>query len=175
MQKYIGRIVVLFTPIFVAGAAVLASQAQQLPGHPQLDQTEIVAVMVLAATSGIGAVVTWLVNLGKHERQAAGNVHSLEMEERWAEQREADRLDALPAPGSFDELLSKPMAEAVPLLREHLGLEAEIPQAELVLSTLAEVREGVAGASAAIGAVSERLDAIEANTPESAERGGDGN
>lgn len=124
VQKYIGRIVVLFTPVFVAGAAVLASQAEQLPGHPQLDQTEIVALMVLGAGSAIGAVITWLVNLGKHERTQLGIDR-----EREVDRRIETELD---------------FEDSGPVLEEIVGISAAV----------GELGNG-------IGALAERVDAIE--------------
>jgi hypothetical protein len=119
VQKYIGRIVVVLTPLFVGLVAYGATQVEKLPGHPQLNQTEIVALMVLGAGAVLPGVVTWLVNLGKHERQVLADKHDRAREDAWRA--------AQPEIGEFGELLGKSIEDAVPLLREHLGAEREDP------------------------------------------------
>lgn len=97
VQKYIGRVVVVFTPLFVALAAWAATQVERLPGAPQLDQTEVVSLLVLGAGSALGAVITWLVNLGKHERQKAAH-DAVNERDTIARQHELARVRAEQAP-----------------------------------------------------------------------------
>ncbi len=66
------RIVVLLTPIFVGLSAALASWiADHFPGAPNLDTTELTAVMVLAAASALTAAAQWLHGWQKHEAKQA--------------------------------------------------------------------------------------------------------
>jgi len=68
MQQYLGRIVVLLTPVFAGLAGWLAQlAATHLPGAPTLDATELTAVFVAGATLAVGAVVKWLNGLQAHE------------------------------------------------------------------------------------------------------------
>jgi uncharacterized BrkB/YihY/UPF0761 family membrane protein len=67
-NPYIGRIVVLLTPILAGVAGYIAQlAAKYLPGAPELDQGELTAIFVAGAAAVIPVVVTWLYNLGKHE------------------------------------------------------------------------------------------------------------
>jgi hypothetical protein len=170
VQKYIGRIVVVLTPLFVGLVAYGATQVEKLPGHPQLNQTEIVALMVLGAGAVLPGVVTWLVNLGKHERQVLADKHDRAREDAWRA--------AQPEIGEFGELLGKSIEDAVPLLREHLGLNAKIPGAETVLLELDSILAMAGQISNAVGALEERVGTIESGrshtacTPIPADRGG---
>ena len=69
MEQYIGRIVVIFSPILFGLAAWFSTWcADNLPGTPQIapkDLGEIAVAGVLAA--GL-ALYKWLDNRGKHER-----------------------------------------------------------------------------------------------------------
>ena len=70
-NSLIGRFVALFTPIFaVVAGAIAAWVAQQIPGVA-LDQTQIVAFMVVASTSALTAAWKWLQGLQQHERLVA--------------------------------------------------------------------------------------------------------
>lgn len=80
MQKYIGRIVVLLTPVFAGVSGALVSWvANNLPGAPSLDATELTALFVAGAGLALGAVVKWLDGLQKHEarREVAYPVQEL--------------------------------------------------------------------------------------------------
>lgn len=68
-NPYIGRIVVLFTPIFAGLSGWLATRAAEiLPGMPSLDETELTALFVAGAFAAVGVVVKWLDNRGKYEQ-----------------------------------------------------------------------------------------------------------
>lgn len=69
-NPYIGRIVVLLTPVF-AGIAGWITQfvADNFPGAPALDETELTAIFVAGAVSIVPVVVKWLDNRGKYEER----------------------------------------------------------------------------------------------------------
>lgn len=68
MQKYVGRIVVLATPVFAGVSGWVAQQAATvLPGAPVLDQGEMTALFVAGAGAAVAAVWKWLDGLQKHE------------------------------------------------------------------------------------------------------------
>lgn len=70
---YIGRIVVLLTPIF-AGVSGWICQlvADNFPGAPALEDGELTAIFVAGAGAAAAAVYKWLDNRGKHELQNPG-------------------------------------------------------------------------------------------------------
>lgn len=69
MENYIGRIVVLVTPILAGVSGWLSTWcAENLPGAPNLDGDELTAIFVAGALAATAAVREWLVNRGKHER-----------------------------------------------------------------------------------------------------------
>lgn len=72
METYIGRIVVLVTPI-IAGISGFIVQwvADNFPGAPSLDDGQLTAIFIAGVTAAAGAIVTWLNNRGKHERGEA--------------------------------------------------------------------------------------------------------
>lgn len=71
IETYIGRVVVLLTPVFAGVAGSLASwAAQHLPGGPALDSGELTAVFVAGAGAATSAVLAWLKGRREHERDA---------------------------------------------------------------------------------------------------------
>lgn len=68
-NPYIGRIVVLLTPVFAGVAAWLVAWiAENLPGSPVVDGSELTALSVAGALAAGGAVIQWLNNRGKYEQ-----------------------------------------------------------------------------------------------------------
>jgi NAD(P)H-flavin reductase len=69
-NPYIGRIVVLLTPVFAGLSGWVSTQAAKyLPGTPALDEAELTAIFVAGALAGVGAVVKWMDNRGKYEER----------------------------------------------------------------------------------------------------------
>jgi hypothetical protein len=69
--SYISRFVALLTPVFVVGAAWLAGAvAKKVPGA-HLDQGQLVAFMIAAATAALAAAWKWLQGWQQHERMVA--------------------------------------------------------------------------------------------------------
>ena len=64
------RFVALLTPVFAIAAGWLGSRAAQLTGV-DLDETQIVAFMVTAATTALAAAWKWLHGWQQHERLVA--------------------------------------------------------------------------------------------------------
>lgn len=80
LEEYIGRVVVLLTPVFAGLAGALASwAAQNLPGGPVLDSGELTAVFVAGAGVATSAALTWLKGRREHERDAAAARHELRL------------------------------------------------------------------------------------------------
>lgn len=72
IETYIGRIVVLLTPVFAGVAGWLATwAAAHLPGNPALDATELTAVFVAGAGAATSAVLAWLKGRREHEAHLA--------------------------------------------------------------------------------------------------------
>jgi len=70
-QSLIGRFVALLTPIFAVAAGYLAGiVAQYIPGA-NLNQAEVTAFMVIAATSALTAAWKWLQGWQQHESLVA--------------------------------------------------------------------------------------------------------
>jgi hypothetical protein len=68
LEEYIGRIVVLLTPVFAGVAGTIASwAAQNLPGGPALDSAELTAIFVAGAGAATSAVLAWLKGRREHE------------------------------------------------------------------------------------------------------------
>ena len=64
------RIVVLLTPLFAALAGAAASWlAENFPGSPQIDETQLTALIVAAATSALAMAAKWLHGWQKHEER----------------------------------------------------------------------------------------------------------
>ena len=71
-NPYIGRIVVLLTPIFAGLAGWIATRAAEwLPGMPDLDEAELTALFVAGGLFAASAVYKWLDNRGKYEQGVA--------------------------------------------------------------------------------------------------------
>jgi hypothetical protein len=69
LEEYIGRIVVLLTPVFAGFAgAISVWAARNLPGAPALDAGELTAVFVTGAGFATSAVLSWL--KGRREYEA---------------------------------------------------------------------------------------------------------
>ena len=69
LEEYIGRIVVLLTPVFAGLAGWLATwAAQHLPGGPVLDQEALTAIFVSGVGAAVAAVLSWL--KGRREFEA---------------------------------------------------------------------------------------------------------
>lgn len=64
------RLVTLLTPLFAVGAGWVGSWVAQHTGA-ELDQTQIVAFMVVAATCALGAALKWLHGWQQHEMLVA--------------------------------------------------------------------------------------------------------
>lgn len=68
----LNRIVALLTPVFAGLAGSLADWlAQNVPGGPQLDKSELTAVFVAGAVTALGAAYKWLDGWQKHETVVA--------------------------------------------------------------------------------------------------------
>ena len=68
-SPYIGRIVVLLTPVLASLAGWLAQlAAEYLPGAPDLDETGLTVVFVAGAGAVVAAIWKWLENRGKFEQ-----------------------------------------------------------------------------------------------------------
>ena len=63
----LGRWVALLTPVFVVVAAWAAGRVAQLVPGAHLDQTELVSLMVAAATAALAAAWTWFEGWHQHE------------------------------------------------------------------------------------------------------------
>lgn len=64
----ISRIVALLTPVFAGAAGALAAWvADNMPGAPHLDTTELTAVFVTVALAAGQAAATWLKGRGLWE------------------------------------------------------------------------------------------------------------
>lgn len=73
-NPYIGRVVVLLTPVFAGLSGWIATRAAEiLPGMPKLEDAEMTSLFVAGALTGIGAVYKWLDNRGKYEQAAELN------------------------------------------------------------------------------------------------------
>lgn len=73
-NPYLGRIVVLITPIFVGIAGWLTQWvADHFPGAPNLDAGELSLIFVAGALAAASAVYKWLDNRGKYEQGVALN------------------------------------------------------------------------------------------------------
>ena len=70
LEEYIGRIVVLLTPVFAGLAGWLATwAAQHLPGGPVLDAQALTAIFVTGAAAATSAVLSWLKGRREHEQR----------------------------------------------------------------------------------------------------------
>jgi hypothetical protein len=68
MEAYLGRIVVLLTPVFAGVAGWIATvAAEHLPGAPNLDAGELTAVFVAGAAAVVPIIYKWLEGLQRHE------------------------------------------------------------------------------------------------------------
>lgn len=67
MQPYLGRIVVLLTPI-IAGISgwIVSEAAKVLPGTPAIDGNELTLLFVAGTLTSGAAIYKWLENLAKH-------------------------------------------------------------------------------------------------------------
>jgi hypothetical protein len=63
----LGRWVALLTPVFVVVAAWAAGRVAQLVPGAHLDQTELVSLMVAAATAALAAAWKWFEGWHQHE------------------------------------------------------------------------------------------------------------
>jgi hypothetical protein len=67
----VSRVVALLTPIFAALAGALAAWvADNVPGAPRLDSTELTAVFIVIALTAAQAAATWLKGRGLWEASA---------------------------------------------------------------------------------------------------------
>ena len=67
----LGRFVTLLTPLFaMLSGAIAAWVAERIPGV-ELDQAQVAAFMVVAATSALATAWKWLQGLQQHERLVA--------------------------------------------------------------------------------------------------------
>lgn len=67
-NPYLGRIVVLLTPLFVGIAGLITAWVgKHFPGV-EIDGTELSALFVAGALAAGGAVIKWLDNRGKYEQ-----------------------------------------------------------------------------------------------------------
>ena len=65
---YIGRIVVLLTPLFTAVAGAIVTWIGTLIPGANIDGTELAALFVIGAGAAASAVYKWLENRGKYEQ-----------------------------------------------------------------------------------------------------------
>lgn len=73
-SPYIGRIVTLLQPLFVAASGLIVTYVgTQVPGA-NLDGTELAGLFAVGATAAASAVFKWLDNRGKHEQALAASV-----------------------------------------------------------------------------------------------------
>lgn len=69
MDKYIGRIVVLITPVILGLAAWFSTwAAEHLPGAPNIPASDIAEVAVAGVLAAGAAIYKWLSNRGNFER-----------------------------------------------------------------------------------------------------------
>jgi hypothetical protein len=66
-----GRCVAILTPLFTVAAAWLAGVVAQIVPGAHLDQGQISALMVTAATAALGSSWKWLQGWQQHERLVA--------------------------------------------------------------------------------------------------------
>lgn len=72
MDQYIGRIVVLITPLFAGVSGwIVAWIGENFPGAPTLDERELTALFIAGAGAAAAAIYKWLDNRGKFERNEA--------------------------------------------------------------------------------------------------------
>jgi hypothetical protein len=70
LEQYIGRVVVVLTPVFAGLAGWLATwAADHLPGNPQLDSGEITAIFVAGAGAATSALLSWLKGRREYEER----------------------------------------------------------------------------------------------------------
>ena len=68
-NPYLGRIVVILSPIFLGIGAWLATWiADNLPGNPEISGEDVQFVILGAFLALAGIVYKWLDNRGKHEQ-----------------------------------------------------------------------------------------------------------
>jgi hypothetical protein len=76
LEEYIGRVVVVLTPIFAGLAGWLATwAAAHLPGNPQLDSGEVTVIFVAGASAATSAALAWLKGRREYERDQAAIAH----------------------------------------------------------------------------------------------------
>lgn len=80
-NPYIGRIVVLLTPLFTAVAGAIVTWVGTIVPGANLDGTELAALFVAGSSAAASAIYKWLDNRGDYEQAAelnvlAGQVHS---------------------------------------------------------------------------------------------------
>ena len=76
IEEYIGRIVVLLTPVFAGLAgAISVWAARHLPGAPIVDPEALTAIFVSGVGAAVAAVLSWLKGRREHEaRKERGEV-----------------------------------------------------------------------------------------------------
>ena len=73
-SPYLGRIVVIVSPIFLGVGAWLATWiADSLPGNPEVNPEDIQFVILTAFVAIASLAYKWLDNRGKWEREEAAN------------------------------------------------------------------------------------------------------
>jgi hypothetical protein len=72
--SFIGRFVALLTPIFVIAAGTIAGYVAKHFSGVALDQTQIVALMIAAATAALSAAWKWLQGWQQHEQLVAAGM-----------------------------------------------------------------------------------------------------
>jgi uncharacterized membrane protein YeaQ/YmgE (transglycosylase-associated protein family) len=76
LEEYIGRVVVLLTPVFAGLAGWLATWvAQNLPGGPALDEQALTAIFVSGVGAAVAAVLSWLKGRREYESNEAAIAH----------------------------------------------------------------------------------------------------
>lgn len=73
-NPYIGRIVVLLTPLLAAISGAIVTWVGTVVPGANLDGTELTALFVAGAFAVSGAIFKWLENRGKYEQAVALNV-----------------------------------------------------------------------------------------------------
>lgn len=69
MEQYIGRVVVVLSPIILGLAAWFSTwAADNLPGAPSIDSEQLGQIAVAGVLAAGAAVYKWLDNRGKYER-----------------------------------------------------------------------------------------------------------
>jgi hypothetical protein len=80
IEEYIGRIVVVLTPVFAGAAGWLATwAAAHLPGSPVLDAGEITAIFVVGVLAAVSAVISWLKGRREYEQNKQAAAFEVEL------------------------------------------------------------------------------------------------